>query len=52
MNGGASKERVFLAINAAATNMTIFRELYERNIKITVKFRQIQRKQDALEEKV
>lgn len=52
MNGGASKEQIFLAINAAATNMTIFRELYERNIRITVKFRQIQRRQDALEEKV
>lgn len=52
MNGGASKEQVFMAINAAATNMTIFRELYERSIRITVKFRQIQRRQDALEEKV
>jgi len=36
MNGKATKEQIFLALNAATTNMAIFRETYERDIQMVI----------------
>ncbi|MDP3480197.1 MAG: hypothetical protein Q8R88_10520 [Desulfoprunum sp.] len=41
MNGKATKEQIFLALNAATTNMVIYRELYEKNIRIVVELYEI-----------
>lgn len=42
MNGKATKEQIFLALNAATTNMVIYRETYEQKIRIVVKFDKIE----------
>jgi len=34
INGAASREQVFLALNSAATNLLIFRELREKHIRM------------------
>lgn len=52
MNGKASGEQMFMAISSASTNMVIFRELFEKHIRMYITVKKVDRRAEQLESRL